>query len=120
MSDVNQPNPRRPGFRAGLSRFAGAVVWPLLFSVTASFFVWSMVYGDRGLVAKQAREAQIEAAKADLHRAREEEAAMERRVQALRGDRLDLDVLDERARHLFNLMGRDETVVLYEPGRRLF
>lgn len=125
MSDLDLPIHGRPGLRAtglraGVSRVFGALVWPTLFLATTGFFLWSAYYGDRGWLAKQAREAQIEAAQVELQRARDDEAAMERRVQALRGDRLDLDVLDERARHLFNLMGRDETVVLYEPGRRLF
>jgi cell division protein FtsB len=47
-------------------------------------------------------------------------AAMERRVQGLRGERLDLDQLDERARQLLNMVGRDEVVVPYGPERRLF
>ena len=38
----------------------------------------------------------------------------------LRGDRIDRDQLDERARTLLNLVGKDEIVIPYEPGRRLY
>ena len=46
--------------------------------------------------------------------------ALERRVTGLRGDRIDRDQLDERARTLLNLVGKDEIVIPYEPGKRLF
>jgi cell division protein FtsB len=45
---------------------------------------------------------------------------MERRVQGLRGDRLDRDQLEERARQLLNMIGRDEIVMPYGTERRLF
>ena len=46
--------------------------------------------------------------------------AMERRVTGLRSDRVDRDQLDERARALLNMVGRDEIVVPYAPERRLY
>ena len=46
--------------------------------------------------------------------------AIERRVTGLRGDRLDRDQLDERARALLNMAGRDEIVVPYPQDRRLY
>ena len=45
---------------------------------------------------------------------------MERRIAGLRGERIDRDQLDERARMLLNLVGKDELVIPYEPGKRLF
>jgi cell division protein FtsB len=57
---------------------------------------------------------------AERERVQGELAAMERRVQGLRGDRLDRDQLEERARQLLNMIGRDEIVMPYGPERRLF
>ena len=42
------------------------------------------------------------------------------RVAGLRSDRIDRDQLDERARTLLNLVGKDEIVIPYEPGKRLY
>jgi cell division protein FtsB len=41
-------------------------------------------------------------------------------VRGLRGELVDRDQLDERARQLLNLVGKDEVVVPYGPDRRLF
>jgi cell division protein FtsB len=114
------PPPRRPSFRARAMATLGLLVWPLLFLGVCAYFAWSSWYGDRGLLARSALEQQIQAARADLTRAEDIERETLRRVQALRSDRLDLDLLDERARHMLNRMGRDETAILYGPERQLF
>jgi cell division protein FtsB len=45
---------------------------------------------------------------------------MERRVAGLRGDMIDRDQLDERARALLNMVGKDEVVAPYGQGKQLF
>lgn len=103
-----------------LKRRARDAVLPLLFMGLCGYFAWHSVHGARGLMAREIRTAEIAAARADLARAEAERDSMERRVAGLRGDRLDRDQLDERARALLNVVGRDELVIPYEPGRRLF
>ena len=55
-----------------------------------------------------------------VRRVEAERDAMERRIAGLRGERIDRDQLDERARMLLNLVGKDELVIPYESGKRLF
>jgi cell division protein FtsB len=110
----------RGGFVAWIGRRLRAAVLPVLFLAFCGFFVWHTMHGERGLIAMEAREQRIAEASAERERAQAELAAMERRVQGLRGDRLDRDQLDERARQLLNMVGRDEIVVPYGPDRRLF
>lgn len=93
---------------------------PLGFVALCGYFAWHSVHGDFGLLARERRLEDIAAARAVLHRVEHERDAMERRVAALRGDRIDRDQLDERARTLLNLVGKDELVIPYEPGKRLF
>lgn len=102
-----------------LKRVFQAIAVPCLFLALTGYAGWNVMHGDRGLIAKQQREADIAAARGELARAEAERDAMERRVAGLRGDRLDRDQLDERARSLLNLVGREEIVVPYGPGRRL-
>jgi cell division protein FtsB len=110
----------RSGVLAWFGRKLRALVLPSLFLACCGYFVWHAIHGERGLLAKEQRAQQIAEATAERERVQGELAAMERRVQGLRGDRLDRDQLDERARQLLNMVGKDEIVVPYGPERRLF
>lgn len=103
-----------------IKRFFQAIALPSLFLAVSGYFGWHAMHGERGLIAREQRIADIAAARAELSRAEAEREAMERRVSGLRGDRLDRDQLDERARALLNMVGRDEVVVPYPPERRLY
>jgi cell division protein FtsB len=103
-----------------LKRVFHALALPVLFLAVSGYFVWHAMHGERGLIAREQRQADIVAARAELARAEAERDAMERRVTGLRGERVDRDQLDERARALLNMAGRDEIVVPYPPERRLY
>lgn len=103
-----------------LRRIVNALALPVFFLSVSGYFVWHAMHGERGLIAREQRIEDIANARRDLAAAEAERDAMERRVAGLRGDRLDRDQLDERARSLLNMVGRDEVVVPYGPGRRLF
>lgn len=103
-----------------LRRIFQALALPTLFVALCGYFVWHAMHGERGLIARDQRVRDIAMARADLAKAEEERDRIERRVTGLRGDRVDRDQLDERARALLNMVGRDEVVVPYGPERRLF
>jgi cell division protein FtsB len=108
------------GLLADLKRGLRQAVMPVLLGALLAYFAWHAIHGSRGFRAMQQREAQIEAAKGELARLRAERGAAERRVDALRDQHLDPDTLDERARAMLNLTGKDDVVVLYPPGGRLY
>ncbi|MFC7551740.1 septum formation initiator family protein [Pseudoroseomonas wenyumeiae] len=84
-------------------------------------FAWYAVHGPRvGSLAREAKAAEIASAKIDLAKAEAQRDSMERRVAGLRGDLIDRDQLDERARALLNMVGKDEFVAPYGPGKQLF
>jgi cell division protein FtsB len=101
-------------------RILKGVLVPAVFLSVSGYFAWHAVHGERGLMARDKREADITAARAALQQAETERDSMERRVAGLRGDRLDRDQLEERARSLLNMVGRDEVIVPYGPERRLY
>ena len=103
-----------------IKRLLKGVLVPALFLAVSGYFAWHAVHGERGLMARDKRQADIVAARAELTRSESERDAMERRVAGLRGDRLDRDQLEERARSLLNMVGRDEVIVPYGPERRLY
>ncbi|TCZ65325.1 FtsB family cell division protein [Roseicella aquatilis] len=93
---------------------------PTAFAGLCAYFAWNAQQGDFGMVARERKLAEIAQARTALVRAEAERDALERRVAGLRGERIDRDQLDERARTLLNLVGKDEIVIPYDPGRRLF
>jgi len=103
-----------------IKRIFNALALPVVFLAVSGYFVWHAAHGERGLIAREHRIADIAAARTELARAEADRDAIERRVTGLRSDRLDRDQLDERARALLNMAGRDEIVVPYPQDRRLY
>jgi cell division protein FtsB len=120
VSDEWGAEPERGGVLAALGRWLKSAVLPVFFLACCGYFVWHAINGERGLIAREERKQRIADASAERDRVQAELTAMERRVQGLRGDRLDRDQLDERARQLLNMVGKDEIVVPYGAERRLF
>jgi cell division protein FtsB len=107
-------------FGRWLIRMLKLLAPPVILASIAAFFVWHASHGDRGLIAREQRILEIAQAKVERDRAVGQREAAERRVNAMRGDQLDRDQLEERARAMLNLTTRDEIVIPYPPGQRLF
>lgn len=103
-----------------IKRKTKAAVPPLVFLALATYFAWSTTQGAHGLKAYAIRQQDLLLAQSTLAGAQAEQAAWEQRVSGLRGNHLDLDTLDERARAMLNLAQPDEIVVPYAQGQRLF
>ncbi len=113
-------NRARSGMRA-IKRIFGVLWLPVLFGALCWHFAWYAVHGPRvGSLAREAKAAEIVSARIALASAESERAAIERRVAGLRGDHIDRDQLDERARALLNMVGKDELVIPYGQGNRLY
>jgi cell division protein FtsB len=93
---------------------------PLGFIALCGYFAWHAKHGEFGLMARERRLSQIADARITLERLQKERDAMERKVSGMRSDNLDRDQLDERARALHNLVERDELIVPYDQGKRLY
>jgi cell division protein FtsB len=77
------------------------------------YFAANAFSGNHGLRAQQDLEQQLTAMKAELAGLKAERAVWERRVSLLRADRIDPDMLDERARALVGYADpRDLTLLL--------
>ncbi len=98
--------------RAAKSALRQAIV-PALCACVVTYFAYYAIHGDRGLVAMKQIQGEIAQAETVLDQLKGERERMERRAQLLRGDNLDRDMLDERARSMLNLSnGRDVVVTL--------
>jgi cell division protein FtsB len=79
------------------------------------YFAANAFTGNHGLRAQQDLEQQLTAMKNDLMQLKAERAVWERRVSLLRADRIDPDMLDERARALIGYADRRDLTLLLSP-----
>ena len=101
-----------------LRRQARQIIASLLGISMIGYFAYHATEGEHGLRSYFALKQQIELARAERGAAEAERKVMERRVSALRATSLDLDMLDERARHILNLVHKDDFVIqLPQPPR---
>jgi len=103
-----------------VKRQARAAVLPGVFVCVSGYFAWNAVQGDRGMRMAAQRHLELQARQAELARVTSERDLWERRVGSLRSDRIDRDMLDERARAMLNLADPDDVIVQYGPKDRLF
>ena len=89
-----------------------------LYAIAALFigyFAVNAFSGNHGLLAKQQLEQQIAELTAEFGRAEVDRLQWERRVSLLRSDRLDPDLLDERARAELHYMHPREVTLNLRP-----
>jgi cell division protein FtsB len=79
------------------------------------YFAANAFTGNHGLRAQQDLEQQLTAMKGDLTQLKAERAVWERRVSLLRADRIDPDMLDERARALIGYVDPRDLTLLLNP-----
>jgi len=92
------------------------LVVPILTLAVVAYFAHYALSGDRGLGARERVEARIAQAKVKLAEVSGERERLERRVDALKADHLDPDMLDERAREILNLARPDDVIVVTPPS----
>jgi len=99
----------RPRIRA----FLAALGLYVLAALFIGYFGVNAYTGNHGLVAKQNLDQRIADLISELNATKAERERWERRVALLRSDRIDPDMLDERARQLLDYADpRDVTVLI--------
>ncbi len=83
-----------------------------LFCVLVLFYLgFHTVSGERGIFALLRETSKLEALKAELADIKSERESLERKVQKLSSNSLDLDLLDEQSRSVLGRVGKDEVVI---------
>ena len=98
--------PRLRGFLTALGLYVAAALFIGYFGINA-------YTGKNGIKARESLDRQIDELAGEVQRVKAERTHWERRVALLKPDRLDPDMLDERARQLLNYTDpRDVTVMV--------
>lgn len=102
---------------AWLGRLARGLIAPVILFGASGFFIWHAQQGEQ---RRAERMQDVTLARVTLGAAEAEREAMERRVNAIRGNEMDRDQVEERARALLNLSRPNEIVLPYAQGERLY
>jgi cell division protein FtsB len=100
--------PRIRAFLTALGLYAVAALFIGYFGINA-------YTGKNGINARQELDQQIAELASRVEHVKAERALWERRVALLRSDRIDPDMLDERARELLNYVDPHDITVMVKP-----
>ena len=89
-----------------------ALIFPLLACGVGAYFAYNLQIGDHGLEARALLEKRKAVLAGELAGLQEVKARLERDVALLRSEKLDPDMLDERARAILNLAYPDDLIIL--------
>jgi cell division protein FtsB len=86
-----------------------------LFCVLFLFYIaFHTVSGERGVFALLRESSKLETLKAELQDIKLQREVLDKKSKKLSNNNLDLDLLDEQARNVLGVAGKDEVVVFLE------
>ncbi len=77
----------------------------------SAWLVWGASQGDRGLEAKAQYDAEAAQLRVELGQLKGDEQRWRRRVESMRSEAVDRDLLDEEARKMLDRVGKDDVVI---------
>jgi cell division protein FtsB len=101
--------------RRRLRSFLTALALYAFSALAIAYFAFNAYTGQRGLLARQEIAQQIVSLNTELAGLKDERSRWERRIALLKSDRIDPDLLDERARDLLGFVGPKDIVILRRP-----
>jgi cell division protein FtsB len=107
--------------RGTINRWRKRIAIVLFAGGAITYFGWHAYHGNSGIYAREQVEARVAALEQELASVRAERLGMQRRVQLLRAESLDPDLLEERAREMLSLAHPNDVVVFQraaEPNVR--
>jgi len=99
-----------------IRRRARNVIGPFLGLTAVVYFGYHTVQGGHGLFAWWRVKQEVRQAEESLALVQAEHDRLDHRVQQLRPDHLDPDMLEERARTMLNMGRDDEVIILRHPS----
>jgi cell division protein FtsB len=90
--------------------FYKRMLGPLLVVFIMFYLCFHLVSGEHGLLALFTETRRLDTLKAELSDVKARHDAMEHKVRLLSDKSLDLDMLDERVRHVLGMTGKNEIV----------
>lgn len=93
-------------------RFLVSLAIPCALLGALGFFTLQIYTGDYGRIALERAERDFAAKRQEIAALEAQETALRQRNSGLKAAALDLDLLDERARDVLGMIGRDEVFLI--------
>jgi cell division protein FtsB len=103
--------------RKRLRSILNALALYVMAALLIGYFGFNAYNGNHGLKAKQDIDRQMQALSAELDRLHQERVLWERRLQLLKTNDIDPDMLDERARALLDYADPKDLIMMIKPDR---
>jgi cell division protein FtsB len=100
-----------------VNRHTWRTIASALGACVVGYFLYHTVQGDRGWLSMLRLQQQVNTAETNLSQLQKDRQQLEHRVQLLRPDSLDPDLLDEKSRELLNYSKPGEIVILAPPQK---
>lgn len=98
-----------------------AILFPLLFycvsGAVGGYFLWHAVNGERGLKTREDYERKIASLQTELANLKEVRRLGQLKVNLLRGQTIDADLLREEAEGQLGRVGKNDLVVVFDNRR---
>jgi len=95
-----------------------AILYPLLLycvsGAIGGYFVWHAINGERGLKTREYYEARLTVLRRELASLKAERHSLQHKVNLLRGQTIDEDLLQEEAEAQLGRIGKDDVVVIFD------
>ena len=93
------------------------IVFHVFSALVAGYFVWHAIHGQRGLKTRDENAEKVAEMQSTLEGLRAERERWKRRIDLVRGEAIDRDILDEQARIELGRIQKNEVVILDPPSK---
>jgi cell division protein FtsB len=88
-----------------------------LSALVSGYFLWHALNGQRGLKTRDEYTQRVAELQTTLNNLQAERTRWRRKIDLVRGESIDRDVLDEQARITLGRVNKNEVVILTSSGR---
>ncbi|MDD3287612.1 MAG: septum formation initiator family protein [Alphaproteobacteria bacterium] len=98
--------------RPWISKRTKHTIWSVIGACIVGYFLYHTIQGDRGWLSMLRLKHEVSASEEKLERLQKERKELAHRVQLLRPESIDPDLLEEKSRELLNYSKPNEIIIL--------
>ncbi len=98
--------------RTRLSANIAPIIFHVFSALVASYFVWHAIHGQRGLKTRDENAEKVAELQGTLDGLRAERARWKQKIDMVRGESIDRDILEEQARIELGRIQKNEVIIL--------
>lgn len=104
--------------RTRLSANIAPIVFHVFSAMVAGYFIWHALHGQRGLKTRDENSEKVAELQTTLDGLRAERARWKHKIDLVRGESIDRDILEEQARVELGRIQKNEVVILAPVAAR--